>query len=81
MIVPEKLPLALVWLLPLKVSVVVSNLTTIAELAAKFEPLIATLVPGGPEVGLRASRVAVVVPPVTVKVAVFAILPTVTVMV
>lgn len=70
-----------VWELPLNVSVVVSNVTVIAELAVKSEPLIATLVPGGPEAGDSAFRVGVAVAPVTVKVAVFTTPPTVTVIV
>jgi len=81
MIVPEKLPSAPVWVIPLSVSAVVSNVTIIAELAAKSEPLIAMLVPGGPDSGERAFSVGVTVVPVTVKVAVFTVVLTVTEMV
>ena len=63
----EKLPLLSVWVLPVGVTVVVPNWKTRTVLAAKPVPLIAILVPGGPEVELRASRVGVATP-VTVKV-------------
>jgi hypothetical protein len=64
-----KLPLLSVWVLPVGVSGVVSNVKTREVLARKFKPLTATLVPAGPEAGERALRAALMVP-VTEKVAV-----------
>ncbi len=74
-----KLPPLSVCVLPVGVSVVVSNLKTRAVLAGKLEPLTVTLVPARPEAGERGLRVALM--PVTVKLAVAVPLPTVTVMV
>ena len=61
------------------VTVVVPNSKTRLVLAVKPVPLTVILVPGGPEVGLRAFRVAVVTP-VTVKVVLAEAPPAVAVM-
>ena len=71
-----KPPVVPVCALPVGVSVVVSNLKTIAALAGKLVPLIATGVPGGPVDGWRVPNEA---PAVTVKVAVLSLVPTITV--
>ena len=53
-----KLPSVPVLELPVGVRTVVSNLKTMAVLAGKLVPLIATCVPGGPEAGLGVLRAA-----------------------
>lgn len=74
-----KLP-PLVCVFPLKVSGAPSNVIAILP-AGKLVPLTVTCVPTGPEAGERGLRLALAVVPVTVKLAVFTIAPTVTVMV